>query len=134
MKRDAQNLDRTLREQFKALRRAEASRAPTYETVRATTPRPASSRAGSRSITGRLAWSALGLLLFLSTVALWTRWSTQSSVEKAIAQARELQTWAAPTDSLLPTDPGIPGAGDKSGGSAPGAVERPSTQPNNRPD
>jgi len=134
MKRDSQDLDRTLRARFQALRRAEASRTPSYETVRAATRRQASRREGSRPMTGRLAWSALGLLLFFSTVALWSHLSTQRSVEKAIAQARELQAWSAPTDSLLPTDSGVPGEGANSGGGVPDAVKQPSTQPDNRPD
>ncbi|MCI0659284.1 MAG: hypothetical protein L0170_19695 [Acidobacteria bacterium] len=134
MNRDPRNLDRTLREQFQALRRAEASRAPAYEAIRAATPRHGLRSHGLRTIAGRLAWSALGLLVIGSTVALWTHRSTQRSVEKAIAQARELQAWSAPTDFLLPTDLAISGTGANPGKSAQESEEPSTTQPNNRPD
>ena len=134
MSRDPRDLDRNLREQFQALRREDASRAPAYEAVRGVTPRHGLRPQGLRTIGGRLAWSALGLLLIGSTVALWTHRSTQRSVEKAIAQARELQAWSAPTDFLLPADLAIFEAGANSGGSARESQEQPATQPSNRPD
>jgi hypothetical protein len=76
----------------------------------------------------------VGLLVVGSTVALWTHRSTQRSIDKAIAQARELQAWSAPTDFLLPADLAVSGTSDNSGGSARESQEQPTTQPNNRPD
>jgi anti-sigma factor RsiW len=134
MSQDPRNDDRTLHEQFQDLRREDASRVPTYEAIRAATPRPGSRPPGLRTIAGRLAWSALGLLVIGSTLVLWTHRSTQRSVEKAIAQARELQAWSAPTDFLLPADLAISVTGANSGGSARESQEQPTTQPNNRPD
>ncbi|MCI0409600.1 MAG: hypothetical protein L0191_13740, partial [Acidobacteria bacterium] len=125
MNRDPRNLERTLHEQFQALRRAEASRAPAYEAVRHGL-RPH----GLRTTAGRLAWSAVGLLVLGSTVALWTHRSTQRSVEKAITQARELQAWSAPTDFLLPADLAISGTGANPGSSAQESEEPSTTQPN----
>jgi hypothetical protein len=134
MNRDPRNDDRTLREQFQALRRAEASRAPAYEAVRAAAPRHDSRPPGLRTIAGRLAWSALGLLVIGSTVVFWTHRSTQRSVEKAIAQARELQAWSAPTDFLLPADLAMSGMGAISGAGARESEEPSTTHPHNRPD
>jgi hypothetical protein len=134
MSRDPRNDDRTLREQFQALRREDASRVPAYEAVRAATPRHGSRPHGLKSIGGRLAWSAVGLLVLGSTVVLWTHRSTQRSVEKAIAQARELQAWSAPTDFLLPGDPAMSEMGAISGASARESEEPSTTQPHNRPE
>jgi hypothetical protein len=134
MNRDPQNHDRTLREQFQALRRVEASRAPAYEAVQAAKTKHGLRPQGRRTMAARLAWSMLGLLVCVSSVALWNHRSSQRSVEKAIAQARELQAWSAPTDALLPSDPGIPGAGAKPGGNAPESEEPTTNQPDNRPD
>jgi len=134
MSRDPRNDDRTLREQFQALRRAEASRAPTYEAILAATPRPGSRPHGLRTIAGRLAWSAVGLLVIGSTVALWSHLSTQRSIDRAIDQARELQAWSAPTDFLLPADLAVSVTGANSGGSARESQEQPTTQPSNRPE
>jgi|GEM_PF-1945943 len=134
MSRDPRNEDRTLREQFQALRRSEASRAPAYETIRAAMPRHGSRPPGRKTIAGRLAWSAVGLLVIGSTVTLWSHLSTQRSIEKAIAQARELQAWSAPTDFLLPADLAVSVTGANSGGSARESKEQPTTQPSDRPD
>ena len=134
MSRDPRDLDRNLREQFQTLRREDASRAPAYDAVRAATPRHGLRPQGLRLIAGRLAWSALGLLVIGSTVAFWSHLSTQRSVEKAIAQARELQAWSAPTDFLLPADLAISEAGTNSSGSARESQEQPTTQPTKRPD
>ena len=134
MSLDPRNDDRTLREQFQALRRAEASRAPTYEAILAATPRPGSRPHGLRTIAGRLAWSAVGLLVIGSTVALWSHLSTQRSIDRAIDQARELQAWSAPTDFLLPADLAVSVTGANSGGSARESQEQPTTQPSNRPE
>ena len=133
MNREPKNLDRTLREQFQALRRTDASRAPAYEAVRAATLRPGSRPHGLKTMGGRLAWSAMGLLVIGSTVVLWTHRSTQRSVEKAIAQARELQAWSAPTDFLLPADLAMSGMDAISGASTRESAE-PTTHPPNRPD
>jgi hypothetical protein len=76
----------------------------------------------------------VGLLVIGSTVALWSHLSTQRSIEKAIAQARELQAWSAPTDFLLPADLAISVTGANSGGIAHESQEQPTTQPDSRPD
>jgi hypothetical protein len=135
MKPNPPDPDRMLRDQFQALRRAEASRSPAYEVVRAATSVPGSRSDGRWMFGRRLAWSALVVLGLVSTVALWTHRSTQRRVDKAIAQARELQAWSAPTDPFLSTtDLGDPGESGASGSGSPAVSEAPATQPTNRPD
>ena len=102
MKDRMKDTDSRLREKFQALRRAEAPGAPSFGATRASAMER-DARLPGRLLLGRPAWAALGALIFVvgAAAALYFRRPAAPSVEEAIAQARELQAWTAPTDSLL---------------------------------
>jgi len=121
--------DRDLRESFQALRRAEAGQAPRFDPGR----RPA--KPSRTQVPIRLAWSAAAVLVVGGAlgIALQARRPSASSIERAIAQARELQAWSASTDALLPGA----GQGATQGGSGSGsriAPDEPANQPTPSPD
>ena len=120
--------DRDLREPFQALRRAEATQTPPFDPARrAARPHPAPT-----SIPARLAWST-AFLLMLGAVIVFSvrhRRPSESSIDQAIAQARELRAWSASTDALLPEEASrIENSAD-----ADNAPDEPATQPTQSPD
>ena len=116
--------DRDLREPFQALRRAEATNAPPFDPRRAARTHPAPTRTATR-----LAWST-ALLLMLGAVIVFSvrnHRPSASSIDKAIAQARELRAWSASTDALLPQE-GLDASRIEN------SDDGPATQPTQRPD
>jgi hypothetical protein len=94
--------DRGLRERFEALRASDAAEVGPFESLRRDALRRPERR-GRIGISPRRAFlAAASATAMLLVVALVVRSrSPRPSIEEAIAQARELQSWTAPTDSLM---------------------------------
>ncbi|HEV8337101.1 MAG TPA: hypothetical protein VGR67_11845 [Candidatus Polarisedimenticolia bacterium] len=94
--------DRELRERFEALRASDAAEVGPFESLRRGALRRLKRR-GRIGISPRRAFlAAASATAMLLVVALVVRSRSQRpSIEEAIAQARELQSWTAPTDSLM---------------------------------
>lgn len=117
--------DGDLRESFQAQRRMETAGAPPFDPA----GRPARLRPAAPNRPARLVWSTavfliLGALLVLSVRS---RRPTESSIVKAIAQAKELRAWSASTDALLPEDL-------SSSAESHVTPDEPATQPSQSPD
>jgi hypothetical protein len=94
--------ERELRQRFEALRASDAAEVGPFESLRRGALRRLERR-GRIGISPRRAFlAAASATAMLLVVALVVRSRSQRpSIEEAIAQARELQSWTAPTDSLM---------------------------------
>ena len=101
MRNEGKDSDRDLRSRFESLRRFDAARTGRFEAAwsaarsRQETPRSALPRRR------RLLLTATSAVIAVAAAVILVRRPPRPSVEEAIAQARELQSWSAPTDSLL---------------------------------
>jgi hypothetical protein len=97
--------DRDLRDRFQALRRSEAASAPAFGSAMLPSHRREKSPRKPGSFRARLAVATAGLatLVAITAILIAKRESRIPSLEKAIAQAREMSAWSAPTDALLVT-------------------------------
>jgi hypothetical protein len=97
--------DHDLGDQFQALRRSEAANAPPFGSAMHPSQHREKSPRKPRSFRLRLAAATAGLMGVVALTSIWiaTRESRKPSLEEAIAQAREMSAWSAPTDALLVT-------------------------------
>ena len=108
--------DQDLRDRFQALRRSEAASAPSLDSAMRPSHRREKFHRKPRSFRLRLAAATAGLVSMVALTSIWiaTRESRKPSLEEAIAQAREMSAWSAPTDALLvTTDLKIPDSNPK---------------------
>lgn len=128
--------DRDLRDRFQALRRSETASAPPFGSTMRSSRRGKMSPGRPVSFRARLAMLAAGMaaLAGIASIMITTREAGKLSLERAIAQAREMGAWSAPTDALLvTTDLRIPdsipkplaGSATSGGGSNPTIQKRP---------
>lgn len=104
MKSGRDDPERDLRARFEALRLSDAGLAGSFDA----TWRSARRRLDARRPVGfsrrRVFFAAAGVAsVVAAAVLVLTFGPPRPSIEEAIAQARELQSWSAPTDSLLTT-------------------------------
>ncbi len=97
--------DRDLHDRFQALRRADAASAPPFSTATRPATHSLASRWSALSPRARLGTATVGLatLAAIVSIVIATRPPGRPTIEKAIAQAREMGAWTAPTDALLVT-------------------------------
>jgi hypothetical protein len=108
--------DHDLRNRFQALRRFEAASAPPLDSAMRPSLRREKSPRKTPSFRARLAAATAGLVTVVALTSMFiaTRESRRPSLEEAIAQAREMSAWSAPTDALLvTTDLKIPDSNSK---------------------
>jgi hypothetical protein len=137
MNRRPKDSDEQLRERFQALRSAEAGTAPPFNPEQRPGLEVFQPRRSGLRFGGRLAWGTMALvgIALFSTLAMWIRRPAGPSVEEAIAMAKELQAWTAPTDALLLTsDLSLPGSSGSSPSTSPAGSDVPATQPTDRPE
>lgn len=95
--------DRDLRDRFAALRESDAAAAPPFEELWRRARREAAS--SSRDTAGRArSWAGLAAgvaALAVTAGVLVARREAATSLDATIAQAKELSSWSAPTDTLL---------------------------------
>lgn len=89
--------ERDLRDQFAALRDEEAASAPQFSGVLRGRPVQSAARPSRRIPVAMLATAAVVAAVVLVT----TSRRTEPSMEEAIAQARSISSWTAPTDAWL---------------------------------
>lgn len=95
--------DRDLRERFDALRAADAASAPAFDDV-LRRARGATARPERAPGIGMRAWAAVGALaaaIAITAALLAGRGSSGPDLDTAIAQAKEMSSWSAPTDTFL---------------------------------
>ena len=125
MKNDGNDSERDLRARFEALRRYEAALSGDFEAAWSAARRRRESRSAAAPFRRRALLGAAGAAAVAAVALLiFTPGPQRPSIDEAIAQARELQTWSSYSDSLLPaSDLSI---SQTAPGSAPG-VTRPLT-------
>lgn len=95
--------DRDLRERFDALREVDATSAPAFDDVYENARRAAAAPARTPRTTAR-AWAAVGALaaaIVVTALLLAGHRSSPTDLQAAIAQAKEMSSWSAPTDTFL---------------------------------
>ena len=100
---DDRSENRDLAGRFDALREADANAAPSFADVWLAARREAAS--SSRATSGRArtwaAAAAVAAAVVVTAVGLTGRHDTAPSLDESIAQAKELSSWSAPTDTLF---------------------------------
>jgi hypothetical protein len=137
MTRRPKDFDPDLRGRFQALRQAEAAGAPDFDALRASAKAHRMPARLGLPLHWKLAWAAFGVfsVAFILVAVLWIHKPTVPSIEEAIAQARELQAWSAPTDSFLTlSDLGSSRAETIAPSTSPVPPDAPATQPTDRPE
>lgn len=95
--------DRDLQERFDALREADAASAPAFDDLVDNARRAAAAPARAPRASVR-AWAAVGALaaaIVVTVVLLAGHRPSHQDLQTAIAQAKEMSSWSAPTDTFL---------------------------------
>jgi ferric-dicitrate binding protein FerR (iron transport regulator) len=95
--------DRDLRGRFDALREADAALAPRFDDVLRRARRAAAAPPAAPRRSVRL-WAAVGALaaaVAITAVLIAGRGPSEPDLATAIAQAKEMSSWSAPTDTFL---------------------------------
>ena len=104
MNDDWSDPEQDLRARFKALRLSDTALAGSFETSWRAARLRLDARRPAGLLRRRTFLAAAGVTAVVAAAALvLTLDPPRPSIEEAIAQARELQNWSAPTDSLLTT-------------------------------
>jgi hypothetical protein len=97
--------ERDLRKRFEALRLSDAALAGSFDASWRAARRRLDARSSAGLSRRRVLFAVAGVTSVVAAAAalVLTFSPPRPSIEEAIAQARELQSWSAPTDSLLTT-------------------------------
>jgi hypothetical protein len=101
MRNDAKDPERDLRSRFEALRLSDAAHSGRFEAAWSAARRRLEIRRSAAPRRRIFLAATTATAIAAAAILIQSYRAPRPSIEEAIAQARELQSWSAPTDSLL---------------------------------